>query len=393
MRLCAALPLFMLLAGPAQPAKQAWVLDDFESAEHMKAHALSWIALGDDQMGGDSTLTLETVAGGANGSGHALRLRGSVGAQPNAFTGAWAPLDGQGRPVDLGAFEALRFSARGEGTFEAGLRSGPGMRVANFMASFTPGPEWKTVEIPFDRLAPVGPGSQGAHWETPQVHWLGITPASNAHGPFDLQIDDVALVPRGGENAAPVASPGPPRTVRVSLVPAPASAGWRELAKDPAGDGKKASLPDAVSVSVMTEKDGGRVWFRIGLKEAPSQPWFGLNLVLDVDGDANNGAPWWGTNKAFHFDRLVSVWLFKTGSTYEGVAGTTNATALTDGEFMADGQDVRVAVDRDSPAFLVGVPPSVLGTGRGPVRLVAAVGSALAHNDDVPDTGAIALPR
>src|SRR5262249_38711812 len=163
------------LAGPAQPASPPWLLDDFESPEHLAANELAWITLGDDQFGGASTLTLEPVAGGAHGSAHALRLRGSLAASGPAFLRAWAPLDGQGRPVDLGGFEALRFFARGEGKFQAGMRSGARSGMANFMAPFTAGPEWKAVEIPFERLAPVGPGPKDAKWSSGEVHWLGIT--------------------------------------------------------------------------------------------------------------------------------------------------------------------------------------------------------------------------
>ena len=392
MRLAYVVPLVLPLVLPFQPGVQAWLLDDFESAGHVAAHRLGWIALGDDLFGGTSSLELETVPGGRNGSGHALRLRGTLSPAETAFTGAWAPLDGEGRPVDLSAFDAIRFFARGEGTFQAGLRSGA-QTAANFMGSFTPGPEWKAFEIPFDRLAPVGPGSSAARWNAEEVHYLGITTVAGAHGPFRLDIDDVELVShRTGGRAAPVARPGPPRSIQIALAEPPAHAAWRELGKDPVGDGQRPSLPDAVSVAVADERPD-RVWFRIALHDAPPPSWVGLNLALDLDGDPANGTAWWGVNTAFHFDRLVTVWLFKTGSTYQGVAGTADAAAVAQGEFMAGGHDLRVAVDRASPAFLVGVPRSVLGRSGGPVRFLAAVGSALVHNDDIPDTGALSLPR
>jgi hypothetical protein len=271
------------------------------------------------------------------------------------------------------------------------LRSGHGNAV-NFMALFTATPEWSVVAIPFERLAPAGPGSAGVKWQPDEVHWLGISSAPGAHGSFTLEVDDVELVShRPGDHPTPVPQPGAARTVRLSLVAPPARAAWRELARDPSGDGRKPLLPDAVSVSVADT--GERLWFRVRLHGALPEPWLGLNLALDVDGDPGNGTAWWGTNTAFRFDRLVSVWLFKTGLTYEGVAGIADAPAVAAGDLMAGGRDVEVAVDREVPAFLVGVPRSVLGSGAGPLRFVAAVGSALVHNDDVPDTGAISPTR
>jgi len=396
MRLLSVVPLVLPLALvlDASTASRSWTLDDFETADHVSAHGLAWIGLGDDLLGGTSSIVLERVPGGANGSGYAFRLQGSVGNKPPAFTGAWVPLDGGARTVDLSAFDGMRFYARGEGTFQAGLRRGPANAAVNFMAPFTAGPEWKAVEIAFERLAPVGPGAGGASWRPQDVHLLGITTAPGAQGAFHLDVDDVELLSRRpGDRPFPVAQSGPARNVRVSPVSGPASGAWRELARDPAGDGKNPSLPDAISVAVMTGEADGRVWFRVRLRDAVPEPWLGLNLALDTDGDPADGTAWWGVNTGFHFDRLVTVWLFKVGRAYQGVAGIAPAAAVAEGDFMAEGSDVRVAVEREPPAFVVGVPRSALGAGPAPVRFVAAVGSAFMHNDDVPDTGAISLPR
>jgi len=60
----------------------------------------------------------------------------------------------------------------------------------------------------------------------------------------------------------------------------------------------------------------------------------------------------------------------------------------------SQGDVVRLILDHADPAFLVGIPARALGTStRGPVRLVAAVGSAFQHNDDVPDEGAAVVAR
>ena len=209
--------LILAAVGEPKPVPQVWLFDDFESAEHTTAHHLTWIALGDDLFGGASTLALTTVPGGRNGSGHAFLLQGTIGSADAAFAGAWAPLDGQGRPVDLSAFDSLRFFARGEGSFQAGLRSGSPTAAANFMSPFTPGRGWNVVEIPFDRLSPVGPGSSGAQWSPQEVHFVGITSAPGTHGPFRLEIDDLELVYSRAFDPAPPTSRG---VRRRSVIPA-----------------------------------------------------------------------------------------------------------------------------------------------------------------------------
>lgn len=377
------------------PEDREWMLDDFEDGDMIAVHGLGWVGLGDDLLGGASRIELEVVAPGAHGSRHALVLQGRVGDASPAFTGAWVPLEGLARPVDLSAFDGIRLSVRGEGTFQVGVRRGPPNAAVNFMAPFTATAEWKSVQVGFDRLTPAGPASKGATWSPKEVHWLGVTTAPGAHGPFRLEIDDVALVGHEGAGpAAPVASSGPPRVVRLRASPAPPKGSWRELARDPAGDGKQKSLPDATSLSVQEDAGGGIVWFRIGLAAPPPEPWFGVNLALDTDGNPDNGTPWWGANTAFRFDRLVTLWVFRTADAYQGVAGVADAAQVAGGELMGEAPaGLLFFLDRQSPAILVGVPRAALGSPPGAVRVVAAVGSALSHNDDVPDAGAALLPR
>src|SRR5262249_40900837 len=102
-----------------------------------------------------------------------------------------------------------------------------------------------------------------------------------------------------------------------------------------------------------------------------------------------NGMDWWGSNKAFKFDRLVTVYGSATWSGYEGTLGIADAAEVKAFNMVGSGSDpVLVGVDSDRPAFLGGIPKRVLGAS---ARVVAAVGSSFMHNDDVPDSGAIQL--
>ena len=117
-----------------------------------------------------------------------------------------------------------------------------------------------------------------------------------------------------------------------------------------------------------------------------------VNLALDVDGDPANGFAWWGANTAFKFDRLVTVWCFRVADGCQGYVGIADAAQVAARTFVAGGgEKLRVAIDRDRRAFVVGVPRALLQLQGNEIRLVAAVGSAILYGDDVPGQGAATI--
>jgi hypothetical protein len=228
------------------------------------------------------------------------------------------------------------------------------------------------------------------------VRWLGISTRSGRAGRFDFEIDDVQLyTSRDGAKLRVQSAP----TLAVHFEPSPASelpAGpCKELAHDPPDDGKQKRLPDATTLAACFDDAHDRVWFRIEIAGSLPKRWMGANVALDLDGDPSNGMAWWGTNTAFHFDRLVSVYGSETGSAYEGQIGIADAAEVQGGSMNGSrGERVLVVLDSAKPAFLIGIPRSALGTDpKTPVRLLAAVGSAFMHNDDIPNEGAALLTR
>src|SRR6267142_1940299 len=100
--------------GPAA----ATTIDDFEDRDLIAASGSAWVPIGDDLLGGKTSLRLETTRGGSDGSRGAL----------------------------------------------VGVRRGPLAKSVNFMASVTAGNDWSTVEIPFSRLQPQGKGLETERW-------------------------------------------------------------------------------------------------------------------------------------------------------------------------------------------------------------------------------------
>ena len=372
-----------------------WTLDDFEDGDLKAASGNAWFPLADDVAGGTSEARLELRSGGTGASRNTLGFTGRLGGGGRAFAGAWVSLDHTGRTVNLEAFEGIRLRVKGPAKLQVGLRGGG----INYMAGIEAGAEWRVVEVPFASLAPLGKVPDGTHWSAKALDTFGITtpqlPTDKAQAAGDVafEVDDVMLYGPGKGHVEPIPAGVPAGIANVRLTAAAAipTTGWIFLADDPAMDGNIPSLPDATRLEMIPAGADGILWFRVLLREAPHDRWMGMNIVLDVDGDPANGTAWWGKNAAFKFDRLVSVWCFNGAEGCQGFIGIADAEQIASGVFAAGGERLRIAIDRERRAFVVGGPRDALRLGASAVRLVGAVGSALLWNDDVPGEGAAIL--
>lgn len=189
--------------------------------------------------------------------------------------------------------------------------------------------------------------------------------------------------------AVSVAAQSPVQQVQLVDADTLASLSWRSLASDAKGDGLHQRLPDAKELSYALDSRNSLVWFRVGVHERLPERWFGVNVAADNDDKPDNGLTWWGTNKT-KFDRLASAYLFSADEYWQGVAGVADSEAAGRTHFTNLSRDVKVAVDREQRAILLGVPRSALGTAAS-IRVIATVGSMMVNNDDVPDEGAITI--
>jgi len=375
-------------------ANTVWMLDDFEDGDLKGASGVSWIVIADDLTGGATVATLDVRPGGPSTSKHALRLSGTLGKASTSFAGAWLPLDRSGRNVDVHMFDGARVRIKGPARLDVGFRAG----ITNFMTRVDVGPDWTLVDVPFSKLVPTGKVPEGTHFDSHAVGVFGVTtpqvPDSGEHpsGHVEFQIDDVMFyaTATGAGSLAPVPV-GPPTGLAVvpfaKLSAIPAS-GWIDLGADPERDGRE-GLPDATRLEVIPATSDQMLWVRVTLREEPHDRWFGMNLALDVDGDPANGFAWWGANNTFKFDQVVTVWCFHVADGCQGYIGLASAADAAAGRFVTGGADqLKFTIDRGHRAFVLGVPRTALGRITSPIRLVAAVGSALIYGDDVPGQGA-----
>jgi hypothetical protein len=285
---------------------------------------------------------------------------------------------------------------KGPAKLQVGIRSGN----INFMADVEAGAEWKLVDVPFSSLVPMGKVPEGTKWSPDAVEVFGITTPQLPHGSergdgkVMFEADDVSLYGPSSGKLEPVASgpAGPIAVVPFTPLASIPTSGWIELATDPERDGKIPSLPDATRLEAVPSSADGFLWVRVTLREPPHDRWIGMNVVLDEDGDPSNGYAWWGANKEFKFDQVVTVWCLRTAEGCQGYIGLANADQAASGNFiMGGGSRLRFAIDPARRAYVVGIPRDLLNLKKDEFRLVAAVGSALLFGDDVPGQGAALL--
>lgn len=168
--------------------------------------------------------------------------------------------------------------------------------------------------------------------------------------------------------------------------------GWRTLATDPEGDVRPGSPADGRALSYQLGDGGRTLWLKFQTHGPFPVEGFGVNLVIDDDGNQETGRAWWGSGSDFTFDRLVTVWVTRHGEdTYDGWVGVTDADAAMEQNMvsiLAGG--LRFSVLEDEDAVVVGVPRSALPR-TDEIAVIGAVGSATSWSDDLPDGGAVTL--
>jgi hypothetical protein len=158
---------------------------------------------------------------------------------------------------------------------------------------------------------------------------------------------------------------------------------WRPLLTDAKGDQRFPGMPDLQSVTWRRDED--RIWFRLQLSEPADPDRIGVNLALDLDEDQNNGNGWWAGNRAFRYDRLVTVWVIRRNGGYRGTSGVADAADVASGQYVTSAPGA-VAFAVDGNAILVGVKGDVLPQLKR-VRMVVTVGTNTDWGDTAPDQG------
>ena len=131
-----------------------YLIDDFSNDRGVSSHGTRWKMFTDRVMGGRSTAVsgYDTIQ-----ERRCLRLRGSVSLENRGgFIQVALPLKRGIRLFDAGGYAGVRLTVLGNGErYQVHLRtSSTVLPWQYYWASFTAGPDWETIDIPFDRFEP-----------------------------------------------------------------------------------------------------------------------------------------------------------------------------------------------------------------------------------------------
>jgi peptidoglycan/xylan/chitin deacetylase (PgdA/CDA1 family) len=196
-------PVFLPAA--AAPSQDILKVDDFESAT--PAFGASWWT-GCDTNGVTklSPVPFTVSQGGSPKSkGHCAGMKGILG--PFQAPWPWALLSlglkGDGSPVDLSAYKAIRFYTKGDGKSHVlSLEKASVTDYCGFGAEFTSPKDWTQVTIPFSSFSQASWGKQ-LEKKFNDVTKISFSPGTG-NPEFDFKIDDIELLKEAVEGTEAV---------------------------------------------------------------------------------------------------------------------------------------------------------------------------------------------
>lgn len=170
--------------GQAPQGLEQGLISDFEGGDLSAAFGTPWTETTDAFAGGESAVRFAIAEGGANDSGSALEIAGTIS---DAVSYAWAGVMWSAgaqlmQPADLSSKQELVFQARGDGGTYRVLVFAQSHGMTPLIREFTTSDEWTEHVMPWSAF-----GTDGK--DVMAVMFVG-GPAS---GPFRFRIDGVRL--------------------------------------------------------------------------------------------------------------------------------------------------------------------------------------------------------
>ncbi|NOT06928.1 MAG: hypothetical protein HOP28_01855 [Gemmatimonadales bacterium] len=164
---------------------------------------------------------------------------------------------------------------------------------------------------------------------------------------------------------------------------------WTKLGEDPSGDGRRPAAPDGKALWFYHDVASDTLWFRLEVFGVEDSVSVAASVSFDLDADQSTGLNWYGTNRAFTFDKMISIGLLRReGDWHIGYNGFSTAEGVRRFQYLTEKLGtIAFIVDPVTHAYLVGVARRDLGENIRKVNVIATVGQNAVWNDDLINTG------
>lgn len=173
-----------------------------------------------------------------------------------------------------------------------------------------------------------------------------------------------------------------------SITPKIKGFAWVQLLEDKAGDGKNKVSADGKSFSYFYEKETDMLWFRLETYNPinPNTP--AVSVSIDIDANQNTGINWYGSNRKFTFEKMLSVGpIEKQGDKFIGYNGITNEQGVRERNWINENKNViALYLDAESNAYILGVKRSEINPNLKKINVIGSVGANALWNDDVGES-------
>lgn len=167
---------------------------------------------------------------------------------------------------------------------------------------------------------------------------------------------------------------------------------WKKLLKDTVGDHRNKNSADGKALSYYYDQKNDSLWFKFETYAGINQLSPAISISLDTDNNQNNGVNWYGTNRQFKVDLMISVGVTRQGEGYEGYNGLTDAKGIQISNWTNVKKNcVKFYFDAKEQDFYICLKKSdMLKPEQKKINLIGSVGANATWNDDIGKEGAFA---
>lgn len=168
---------------------------------------------------------------------------------------------------------------------------------------------------------------------------------------------------------------------------------WTLGGEDADGDGRRANFQDGRALWYWLDAATDTLWVRLGVHGEIDEQLPAVSLSFDLDDDQGTGMPWYGSNAAFRFDKMVSVGpVRRDGDHFVGYNGITDVDGVRRRDWINERQgNIAFLLDPAGRSYIVGVAVSDLAPRASRLHFIGSVGHQATWNDDIIDRGHVTI--